>query len=120
MHALIIEPDSWIVLMIEDVLAQLGYESCDCASSPGEAQRMAREHNPDIITSEVHLGGACGFEAVCAACDGRPIPTVFITSTGWQARARSSDLTIVQKPFTADALKIAVHLAESRIKPPSG
>jgi len=112
-HALIIEPDSWIVLKIEDVLTDMGYNTFDCASTPGEAARMAHEHCPDIITSAVHLGGANGFEAVRSACDGRRIPTIFITSTSWVARARDCNLTVVQKPFTADILKAAVSRAET-------
>jgi hypothetical protein len=34
MHALIIEQDAWIVLMIEDALRALGYTSFDVADSP--------------------------------------------------------------------------------------
>lgn len=111
MHALIIEMDMWVVLAIEDVLSTLGYTSFDSATSPSEAEQLAAHHSPDLITSAVHIGNGCGFDAVRAARAGRLIPVVFITSTAWVARERERDIAVVQKPFSAVGLTKAVESA---------
>lgn len=111
MHALIIEREPFTAFMIEDALADVGYDSVDSATSIGEATRMASDRRPDIITSAVHLGDECGFQAVQSACNGHTIPTVFVTSCSWKVRARDSKQAVVQKPFTADALHAAVRAA---------
>lgn len=111
MHALIIEHEPFTVLMIEDALATVGYDSAESASSIAEATRMARERRPDLITSAVHLGEECGFEAVESACNGYYIPTVFVTSCSWKVRARDAQMAVVQKPFTAETLHAAVRAA---------
>lgn len=111
MHALIIEMDMWVVLAIEDVLSTLGYTSFDSAASADEAEQLAAHHSPDLITSAVHIGNGCGFDAVRAARAGRSIPVVFVTSTAWIARERERDIAVVQKPFSADGLAKAVRSA---------
>ena len=113
MHALIIEQDTWITLMIEDVLRDLGYVSIASASSPDEAIAAARVRCPDLITSEIRFGGGVGIEAVRQICSGRPIPVVFITSTPWEVRAIDPGAIVVPKPFSEDMLMRGVRGATS-------
>lgn len=117
MHALIIEQDAWVVLMIEDALTELGYTSFDIAATDAEALAMAAKRCPDLITSDVRLGSSCGIETVRSICSTRYIPVVFVTSTGWEVRQRSKELAVVQKPFRSDDLKSAIAKAVSL--PPS-
>jgi CheY-like chemotaxis protein len=117
MHALIIEQDAWVVLMIEDALMEVGYTSFDIAASNEEAIGMAAKRCPDLITSDVRLGASCGIETVRTICSDREIPVVFITGTGWEVRRRSEELAVVQKPFRADDLQAAIAKAISL--PPS-
>lgn len=108
MHALIIEQDAWIVLMIEDALRELGYMSFAVATSFDEAVQAAEKQCPDLITSDIRLGSDNGLDAVQAICSERPLPVVFITATGWEARERDPNLTVVRKPFQPSDLKGAV------------
>ena len=108
MHALIIEQDAWVVLMIEDALAEAGYTSFDVAGTASEAIEMAARRCPDLITSDVRLGSGCGIETVRSICSDRYIPVVFVTATGWEVRNRSRNLALVQKPFRPEALKAAI------------
>lgn len=117
MHALIIEQDAWVVLMIEDALTELGYTSFDIAATEAEALAMTAKRCPDLITSDVRLGASCGIETVRSICSDRYIPVVFVTSTGWEVRKRSEELAVVQKPFRPDDLKSAIARAISQ--PPS-
>ena len=111
MHALILEQDAFTVIMIEDVLCQLGFTSIDFACSLDEAIAASTRRCPDLITSALRLGEDHGVEVVQRICDGKTIPVVYITSTGWKVRERLSDAIVIQKPFRADALQAAVALA---------
>ncbi|HKO13384.1 MAG TPA: response regulator [Acidobacteriaceae bacterium] len=119
MHALIIESDTWVVLAIEDALTDMGYTSFDCATSATDAERLARDHCPDLITSAIHIGQECGFAAVRSARARRCIPFVFVTATSWEASVQDRRITVVQKPFSAQALMRAVRAAVSSPMPAS-
>ena len=113
MHALIIEQDAWVVLMIEDALRDIGYASFDVAATRADALAMAAKRCPDLITSDVRLGASCGIETVRSICSSRYIPVVFVTATGWEVRERSEELAVVQKPFRIADLKAAIARAVS-------
>ena len=117
MHALIIEPDAWVALMIEDALRDLGFTSFDIASSGEEAFALAARQCPDLITSDVRLPSCNGIETVRTICADRYIPVVFITETGWEVRERSADLPLVQKPFASHQLKDAIGKAINQPPP---
>jgi two-component system, response regulator PdtaR len=110
-HALIIEQDAWITVMIEDSLRELGYSTFDIAASGEEARAFAEKRCPDLITSDVRLGTADGIETVRTICSEVPIPVVFVTATGWEVREYNADLALVQKPFRPADLKAAVKQA---------
>lgn len=108
MHALIIEQDVWVIMMIEDVLRELGYDSFDTAASLEGAVVAAKKHCPDLITSDLRLDSGTGIEAVRVICSGSPIPVVFVTATPWEVEARVADPVIVAKPFGAASLRDGV------------
>lgn len=116
MHALIIEQDAWIALMIEDALADAGCTSFDVAVSREDALALAAERCPDLITSNVGLGTSNGIETVRAICADRYIPVVFVTTAGWEVRSRSDELAVVQKPFGPHEMKLAI--AKAMAQPP--
>lgn len=116
MHALIIEDEPLIALLIEDRLRALGYGSVDFAASEADAVAAARRRCPDLITSDVRLAAGCGIAAVSAICNGRPIPVVFITGTPADVRERLGDVVVLEKPFVAAELERAV-AASARPQP---
>lgn len=108
MHALIIEQDVWVIVMIEDVLRELGYTSFDSAASVEAAILSAERHCPDLITSDLRLDSGTGIDAVRHICSSAPIPVVFITATPWEVKGRVKAAAIVPKPFGRDSLKAGV------------
>lgn len=108
MHALIIEQDMWVILMIEDVLRELGFTSFDSAASFDSAILAAREHCPDLITSDLRLDSGTGVEAVRHICSEAPIPVVFITATPWEIKDEVQSAVVVPKPFGSTSLKAGV------------
>ena len=105
MHALIIEQDMWVILMIEDVLRDLGYTSFVSAASGETAIAAASARCPDLITSDLRLDSGTGVEAVRQICSGRAIPVVYITATPWEVRRADFNAVVVPKPFLPATLK---------------
>lgn len=123
MHALIIEQDSWVTLMIEDALADIGYTSFAFACTPEAALEAADARCPDLITSDLRFGSGTAIEAVRRICSGKAIPVVFITSTPWEVRESAPDAVVVPKPFGAETLKEGVGraaIAAAAAVPPRG
>lgn len=104
MHALIIEDEPLIALLIENHLRAIGYDSIEFAVTEAEAVAAASARCPDLITADVQLQDGCGIAAVEAICDGRHIPVVFITATGWEVRKRMPEALVVAKPFATTEL----------------
>ena len=112
MHALIIEQDTWIIFMIEDVLRELGYTSFAVASSREAAVEAAKARCPDLITSDIRLGASSGVEAVRQICSDKPVPVVFVTATPWEIRESDSRAVVVPKPVApAELVAIVASLA---------
>jgi DNA-binding response OmpR family regulator len=108
MHALIIEQDTWITMMIEDALRDLGYTSFAFAASTDAAIAAARIRCPDLITSDVRFGDGTGIEAVRQICAEKAIRVVFVTSAPWEVRAIDRTAVVVPKPFDEKMLKQGV------------
>ena len=117
MHALIIEQDYWIIVMIEDVLRELGYNSFDSAASVEGAILSAARNCPDLITADLRLDTGTGLEAVRHICSESPIPVVFITATPWEVEAHENQRVIVPKPFDAAGLRAGVARARGQDAP---
>jgi CheY-like chemotaxis protein len=115
MHALIIEQDLWIILMIEDILRDLGYTSFALASSPAEAVAAAGARCPDLITSDIRLGSGSGVDAVRQICSAKAIPAVFVTATPWEVREVDSAAVVVPKPFGRGSLTDGVTRATATL-----
>lgn len=111
MHALIIEDEPLIALLIEDHLRAIGYLSIDFAVTEAEAVAAALRRCPDLITSDVRLAAGCGIAAVEAICNEHIIPVVFITASAGDVRQRVADATVVAKPFTVADLSQALDAA---------
>ncbi|HEV7661122.1 MAG TPA: response regulator [Allosphingosinicella sp.] len=111
MHALIIEDEPLIALLIEDQLRAIGYLSIDFAVTEADAVAAAQRRCPDLITSDVRLAAGCGIAAVEAICSERPVPVVFVTASAQDVRRRMEGAVVVAKPFAAADLSRALHAA---------
>lgn len=111
MHALIIEQDMWVILMIEDVLRELGYTSFASAATVDAAVAAATARCPDLITSDLRLDSGTGVDAVRQICSGNTIPVVFVTATPWEVRRTDANAIVVPKPFGPAALKEGISRA---------
>ena len=115
MHALIIEVQPLISMMLEDELRQLGFTSFDTASTQEEAVDAAIRQCPDLITASVRLMDGCGIEAVRIICAQQSIPTVYIVSNPEETDEAIGGSTVILKPITKDELREAVQRTTQRL-----
>jgi CheY-like chemotaxis protein len=65
-HVLIIEDEPLIALTIQDLLEDEGAASFEIAATEAQAVAAARDHRPNLITSDVKLIEGAGSAAVAA------------------------------------------------------
>lgn len=97
-HALVIEDEALIAMMIEDSLVEHGATSVEVAVSEAEAVDAAKRHRPDFITSDVRLLEGTGPRAVAEikrVCG--EIPVLFITGSPNECEGCPPD-AILRKP----------------------
>ena len=111
MHALIIEAQALISMLLEEELRELGFTSFDTATTQDAAITAAKRRCPDLITACVHLTDGSGDEAVRIICEQQSIPTVYIVGNPDEIEAGSRDKIVVVKPFTREGVRTAVERA---------
>lgn len=110
-RVLIVEDEILVALLLEDVLAEFGYEVAGVASRLEEG--LARAEAPDFALAvlDVHLNGADVFPLADRLAE-RGLPFVF--ATGYGARGipeRYAGRPVLQKPFLpGDLAKVLASL----------
>ena len=113
MHALIIEDEFFITMVMEDALRPLGYDSFDVADGVAEAVQAAEERCPDLVVADQRLADGRGTDAVLAICSGKTIPVVFVTGSAEEVAEVLPSAIIVQKPFQPANVHAAVQKARA-------
>lgn len=116
MHALIIEPQALLQIMMEEELSELGFNSFDSAATMKGAIAAAERRMPDLITSSLRLLDGNGIDAVDVICSSQPIPTIYIVSNPKEAREALNDDVFIIKPVSKVALRKAVEEVLHRVK----
>ena len=101
-HALIIEDEPMIAMLLQDLLEEAGATSFAFAATERDAVALAVEQPPSVITSDIRLLEGTGPGAV-AQIKSRlgDIPTVFITANPATCDHCSSLDIILAKPFSS-------------------
>ena len=105
---LLVEDETLISFLIEDMLQQLGCSHVWHATAVSQALTIVGERRPDVAVLDVNLGGEPVYPVVerLAAAE---IPFIFATGYGrtglpqqWNGRP------VIQKPFALEALAAAL------------
>jgi CheY-like chemotaxis protein len=107
-RVLLVEDETLVALMIEDMIDDIGAMRVGTASTVGEAMTALESARPDIAVLDVNVGGDQVFP-VCERLAELGIPFVFSTGYGahgvppqWRANP------VLQKPYTAPQLADAL------------
>ena len=111
LRVLVVEDESLIGMLAEDLLEQLGCRMVGLVSSLGKALDMAKRTDIDFALLDVDINGERVYP-VAAALQARGVPFVFMSGYGgldgpWSGRR------IVQKPFDLDQLRREIEQAIS-------
>ncbi len=103
LHALIIEDEVVIAMLIEDVLRDAGAASITIAGSEAEAIDAARALRPDFITADHHLSNGSGPAEVDAIRrEHGTIPTLYITAFPQLCLPCGPPAAVMGKPFRCE------------------
>jgi|SRR5690242_14859087 len=105
---LLVEDETVVSLLIEDMLKELGCANIWHASGVNQAIAILRDRQPDAAVLDVNLAGEPGYK-IAEHLEAAHIPFLFATGYGcyglpehWASRPT------IQKPFRYDALAAAL------------
>jgi CheY-like chemotaxis protein len=114
-RALVVEDEMLVLIMIEDMLADLGCKSVTSAATVDKALTLINAQVFDIALLDMNLNGNDS-HAVAEALSARGVPFVYSTgNTGQRSRDGYSDRPVLKKPFKYDEL--AAILAGLKLAP---
>jgi CheY-like chemotaxis protein len=113
-RVLVVEDELMIRMLIEDMLAELGYTIAVAAAHLDEALRAAQNADFDVAILDVNLNGV-PISPVADALVLRGMPFVFATGYGeGELPDLYRDRPTLKKPFQLDKLKEALQRALAR------
>src|SRR5690606_35318925 len=103
-NVLVVEDESIVSKDIQNSLRKLGYNVVGAANTGEAAVRMAQEHMPDIILSDIMLKGEMnGIEAADAIRRETNVPVIFLTAYADESTLVKAKVTqpygYIIKPF---------------------
>lgn len=99
-RVLVVEDEMLVLLMIEDMLADLGCESVSAAATIGEALALINGQAVDAAMLDMNLNGADSHK-VADALTARGVPFVYCTgNNGDGMRDDPADTPVLRKPFS--------------------
>ena len=111
LRVLVVEDEILVAMLLEDMLADLGFEVLGPAMRLDAALKMALDESFDLAVLDVNLANEQSFP-VAQLLQERGIPFVFATGYGLRGLdERFKEVTTLQKPFEPDQLANAISLA---------
>jgi|307.fasta_scaffold00061_9 PAS domain S-box-containing protein len=104
-RVLLVEDEALVAMMIQDTLAEFGFQVIGPLSTASEALAAARESHFDAAVLDINLGDGLVY-TVAEILSVRGVPFVFVT--GYDVDSvdpRFSDIPILQKPIERDTLQ---------------
>jgi len=105
MQALVVEDETIVAFLIEDMLTELGCANVRLANTVNAALEALAEQKPDVAVLDVNLSGADAY-AVAERLAADKVPFVFATGYGRDGVSeRWADQAVIQKPFQFETLE---------------
>ncbi len=105
MRVLVVEDETLVAILLEDMLTDLGCEVIGLAARVGAAREMVERNKPDCVILDVNVGGEMVYP-VAEMLEARGVPFVFVTGySGKTVVPRFQTRPTLQKPFECDQLR---------------
>ena len=103
---LVVEDEALVAMLIEDQLAELGFDVVGPAATVKQALALCYNEAIDGALLDVNLGGGQRSDAVAAYLESQNIPFVFVTGYGQSGLgSRFPGRAVLQKPFALPELR---------------
>lgn len=114
LRVIVVEDETLLAMLLEDMLAELGCEVLWTAHRVGMALELMAQSAPDAAVLDVNIAGDPVYPVAQALVE-RDIPFVFATGYGTRGLDDSwRDRPIVQKPFQMEHLSRGLRAALGR------
>jgi CheY-like chemotaxis protein len=111
LKALVVEDETIVAFLIEDMLTELGCETVWLANNVSSAMSILGENRPDIVVLDVNLAGSDAY-TVAEHLSREQIPFIFATGYGREGISnRWARRPVIQKPFQFEGLEQALRAA---------
>jgi two-component SAPR family response regulator len=105
---IIVEDEAPVLLVIEEMAADLGWDIIGVAQTEATAFELLRKTRPTIAVLDIHLGLTTSF-AVAAACHDHGVAVLFTTGyTAVSVPEGFGDGPTLAKPFSPEDLAVAL------------
>jgi CheY-like chemotaxis protein len=104
---LVVEDEPMVMLLLQDMLEEIGCEVIATAARLEPALRLAREAAFDVALLDVNIGGA-RIDPVADAVVARGLPVIFLTGYGADAVGRKGLGPVLEKPYRRAELERAI------------
>lgn len=113
-RVLIVEDESLLVMVLEDLLPELGYDVAATANSIATALEALTTHPVDLAILDINLAGEASFP-IADALAARGTPFLFASGYGSTVvPARHDKAPLVQKPYGRRELEKALRALSER------
>jgi two-component SAPR family response regulator len=114
LDVLLVEDESLVSLLLEDMLHELGAGKVRHASRLDAGLSLAAARKPDLAVLDVNIAGKAVFPLARKLAEDS-VPLLFITGYGRDGLAEEwATCEVLQKPLTLDQLEQALHRALAR------
>lgn len=111
LQVLVVEDESMVAMMIEDMLEDLGHCVLATSGRMPEASKLVSSASADLAILDVNLNGEETYP-LAASLASRKIPFIFATAYGSSGiKAEWSGVPVLQKPFQSSQLAEAINHA---------
>jgi CheY-like chemotaxis protein len=108
---LVVEDETIISFLLEDMLNELGCSTVLHAGRVDQALALLRDNRPDAVVLDVNLAGEFAYPVATHLAEAQ-IPFIFTTGYGRSGIPRDwSSRPVIQKPFSLEALADALRMA---------
>lgn len=114
LQILIVEDESMVAMMIEDMLEDLGHKVIATSGRMPDASKLVSDASADLAILDVNLNGEETYP-LADSLAARRIPFIFATGYGNSGiKAEWSGVPVLQKPFQSRELAEAINRAVQR------
>jgi two-component system, response regulator PdtaR len=112
LRVLIVDDDQLVVLLLEELLAEMGHEVCGTAATEADAVECALRYRPDLMIVDAGLATGSGISFVEEIGHrAQPAAHFFLSGDPEKVRARIPEAVVLGKPFRVAQLGKAIDAA---------